>query len=278
MRGGLAAWIVAFVLYSAVGWAWECVYCSLHERRPVNRGFLNGPWCPIYGAGACLDAMLFSGVRNPVALFLAGAVACSCLEYATSWAMEAAFHARWWDYSHRRLNLHGRVCAAGACLFGAGTIAICLFVQPALDDALASWPPLLLAPVATLLAVAMACDLAVTLLGLSGFRTMASRLGAQLAETLQEHLPDASALSAAQDWLGQVADLGDTGRRLLDAVRELGADVARSRQAEELRRGLRRVLTSQERRVLDAFPNLRATYARDLARVARERLRDLVGR
>ena len=95
-----------FLLYSCVGWVYESVLVSVLERRWVNRGFLNGPICPIYGAGAVLGILLLSGLRDhPVIIFLISALGASVLEFVTSWAMEKIFHARWWDYSDYRFNI-----------------------------------------------------------------------------------------------------------------------------------------------------------------------------
>ncbi|MFQ9798876.1 MAG: putative ABC transporter permease [Clostridia bacterium] len=112
-------YFVWFMLYSVIGWVHESIYCSIQQRQLVNRGFLNGPLCPIYGAGAILVLFLFRSLQNPALIFIAGALATGVLEYVTSWLMEKLFHARWWDYEDWRFNLHGRVCLAGVAAFGA---------------------------------------------------------------------------------------------------------------------------------------------------------------
>ena len=83
-----------FLLYSFCGWVYESILVSCQERRPVNRGFLNGPLCPIYGVGAVSGVVVLGNIRNPLLLFIIGAVGASILEYFTSWAMEKLFHAR----------------------------------------------------------------------------------------------------------------------------------------------------------------------------------------
>ena len=79
---------------------------------------------PIYGAGGITAALLLSEIPDPVAVFVLGGVLCCTIEYATSWVMERMFHARWWDYSDRLFNLHGRVCLAVALLFGAASVIV----------------------------------------------------------------------------------------------------------------------------------------------------------
>ena len=103
----LATYFLWFMLYSVLGWVWETILCSLTEGHFVYRGFLNGPYCPIYGCGALIDIVFLHWIVNPFALFILGALLASTLEYITSYLMETYFHARWWDYSDKRFNLNG---------------------------------------------------------------------------------------------------------------------------------------------------------------------------
>ena len=111
-----------FLLYAFIGWVYESVLVSVSERRWVNRGFLNGPLCPIYGCGAVLAIVLLHDFTNPIEIFLISSFGASILEYITSWGMEKLFHARWWDYSHYRFNIQGRICLLGAIVVIIDTI------------------------------------------------------------------------------------------------------------------------------------------------------------
>ena len=92
----IAELILKFTIYSFLGWLCETVYCSVGQRRFVYRGFLNGPVCPIYGFGALLVLFFLMDVKdNLLALFTAGMVVTSTLEYLTSFLMEKLFHAKW---------------------------------------------------------------------------------------------------------------------------------------------------------------------------------------
>lgn len=114
-----------FLFYSLIGWVWEVLLSIRYDHVLINRGFLNGPYCPIYGLGAiafmCLDKVYGSNLI--VLFFVAGAVACA-LEYVTSWLMERIFHARWWDYSDMAFNLNGRICLKGFVVFGIGAVIL----------------------------------------------------------------------------------------------------------------------------------------------------------
>ena len=128
----LMEYVLYFFFYSFCGWLYESVLCSVAGGRIVNRGFLNGPICPVYGFGALLIVGCLSPIQDaPVPLlFIAGAALTCTLEYFTSYLMEKLFHARWWDYSARRFNIAGRVCLEGALIFGAFSVAMLRVFHP----------------------------------------------------------------------------------------------------------------------------------------------------
>lgn len=130
----MAELLIKFTVYSFLGWLCETVYCSVGQRKFVYRGFLNGPVCPIYGFGALLVLFFLMDVKdNLLALFTAGMVVTTVLEYLTSFLMEKLFHAKWWDYSNKPFNIHGRVCLLNSVLFGMLAVLLAHFVAPAVD-------------------------------------------------------------------------------------------------------------------------------------------------
>ena len=133
--------VLSFFVLSCLGWCYESFLCSLYKYGHfINRGFLLGPCCPIYGAGAVICWLLFRSVESLPLLFLASALCCSVLEYVTGWSMERMFHARWWDYSSVPLNLHGRICFRGAVLFGLLSVLACKGIVPVLLSLLGRLP------------------------------------------------------------------------------------------------------------------------------------------
>lgn len=123
-----------FILYSVIGWLCETIFCSVGQRKFVNRGFLNGPICPIYGVGALLVLYLFQGFANNILLlFLASMVATSIVEYITSFLLEKLFHLTLWDYSNRPFNINGRVCLRNSLLFGLMAVILVHFIHPAFE-------------------------------------------------------------------------------------------------------------------------------------------------
>lgn len=108
------------------------VGCKLVElKKFINRGFLIGPYCPIYGWGCILIILLLNKYTDdPLVLFIMAIVICSILEYFTSYFMEKLFKARWWDYSRRKFNINGRICLETMIPFGLLGCLIMYFVNP----------------------------------------------------------------------------------------------------------------------------------------------------
>ena len=121
-----------YIAYSTLGWCGEMLYCSIPKGKLCEkRGFLNGFLCPIYGHGALLVLYaLHGGFQNPFLTFFFGAIVTSILEYFTSWLMEKLFHMRWWDYSHYKFQINGRVCLLNSTCFGLACVLLCHLVQP----------------------------------------------------------------------------------------------------------------------------------------------------
>lgn len=127
----MARWFLWLMIYSFIGWVYESTVCSVGQRKLVNRGFLNGPVCPVYGFGAIVSILFLYGRTNDILLlFLAGTVLTCTVEYITSVLLEKLFHARWWDYSHHRFHINGRVSLLGAVVFGTLSVLLIKIIHP----------------------------------------------------------------------------------------------------------------------------------------------------
>ena len=232
---GLCTDYSCFMGYSFAGWVWESMFCSLGKyHRLINRGFLNGPYCPIYGSGAMLASYLLNDIRNPLALFLSSGTLCCALEYATSAAMEKIFHARWWDYSDKPMNLNGRIYIGGFLAFGAGCTYMVDRADPALRAVLSRISPLVL-DLSSLVA-----DNIVTILGFTGL----DRKLDVLAEAMEQQLETLQASPEAQEIYDTIADtLSRQQRRILHAfprLESLHEDPRMVRLRHELRENRKR--------------------------------------
>ena len=107
----LQMYFLFFIIYSFLGWIIEVILCSIIEKKIVDRGFLIGPICPIYGCGAVIITLALSSYKDDwIVVFCMAVILAGALEYFTSYAMEKIFHARWWDYSNNKFNINGRIC------------------------------------------------------------------------------------------------------------------------------------------------------------------------
>lgn len=133
-----------FALYSFVGWCLEVAYAALKTGELVNRGFLNGPVCPIYGTGMVvvleLLRMFPAAEGSNLALFFGGMFLASGVELLGGWALYKIYHARWWDYSDRHFNLGGFICLEMSLVWGFGAIVVIRAAHPFLSGVLALVP------------------------------------------------------------------------------------------------------------------------------------------
>ena len=120
-----------FLMYAFIGWVAEVTLAYFIHKKFINRGFLIGPYCPIYGVGVLLIIWLLKRYTDSVlALFVLAMVICMALEYLTSFVMEKLFNTRWWDYGNKRFNINGRICLETAIPFGIGGLIIMYLVNP----------------------------------------------------------------------------------------------------------------------------------------------------
>ena len=138
-------YILLFFIYAIGGWLMEVICKLIQKGKFINRGFLIGPYCPIYGYGAILITLLLQKyIDDPIALFVMGVVICSILEYLTSYFMEKRFHARWWDYSKYPFNINGRICLRTMIPFGLLGMFIMYVSTPFLLNLLRGTPEIIL--------------------------------------------------------------------------------------------------------------------------------------
>jgi uncharacterized membrane protein len=235
-----------FIIYSVVGWVCEVLYCSFLERKFVNRGFLAGPLCPVYGFGGLLVIFLlkpFSG--NMMYLFVMAVLTTSTLEYVTGWALETIFATKWWDYSNSRFNIHGRVCLFNSLVFGLLSVGTVTFVHPAILSVLGSIPADVRHITATILCAVFVIDITFTLRTLVDFRGKLYALE-EFAESIKESID-------VREWFNEHDLVGS-----LERLRERASRDA-SGAAEKIALRLERLAVNSRgvQRLIHAFPALR---------------------
>ena len=280
----LYAWY--FYIYAFWGWCCEVCFAAVKERRFVNRGFLNGPVCPIYGFGVVLVVGLLTPVRgNLPALFFCSVLLTSALEWITGFVLEKAFHQKWWDYSNMPLNLNGYICPAFSLLWGLACVLMMDVIHPMVAGLVALIPR----PVGTVLLV---CLTALLLADLAATAATVVRLNQRLGQ-----IDDLAAkIKAASDELGEglagsmitLTERGEILRENLaerrsaraadqEQLKSARADALRRRRAalEQLRQANEDLLSTYhfgQRRLLRAFPRMKSTRHGAALDALRERL------
>lgn len=156
----MAQWILIFFIYCFVGWIWECCFVSIKNRRWENRGFLNGPFIPIYGFGAIIILFLTLPVRdNLYYVFALGMAGATLLELITGYVMERIFQIKYWDYSNMPLNIKGYVCLPATLCWGAFSVILIKYLHKPVEDVVLHVPAGILNVLDVLLLVYFVTDI-----------------------------------------------------------------------------------------------------------------------
>ena len=183
--------VCLFIIYSFFGWVYESVLCVVTKHKWVDRGFLYGPICPIYGVGV-VSMMLFlaysdahSLVWEPWQIFIIAAVGTAVLEFATSWVLEKLFHAVWWDYSNLPFNLQGRISLFTSLGFGFAGLLVVYMIAPFTEKMFAPVSPLAAEFLALLSLSVFMVDLTLTVTALLHFDQMVIRADEQFQRNME---------------------------------------------------------------------------------------------
>lgn len=170
-------WFLIFMIISFFGWIMEIIYTLFDEKKLINRGFLIGPLCPIYGVGVTLMHFLLKRyMYDPFVLFIMAILVCSILEYFTSYLMEKIFKARWWDYSHKKYNINGRICLENMIAFGLLSLLVMYVLIPFFLNTFAKIPKVILLIIAIVLLVVFLADIIISFKVISGFKNVAKSM------------------------------------------------------------------------------------------------------
>ena len=173
-----------FLIYSCTGWCLEVIFAAATTGQLVNRGFLNGPVCPIYGFGMVIVLFTLTPLQDSVLLlYIGGVILPSALELVGGWALYKLYHTRWWDYSDFPFNIGGYICLEFSLLWGVGTLVVMRIVHPVVAGLVDMVPPFVGFVVMCVLYAVYAADVVVTAFAASG---LAKTLDAmeQLADSI----------------------------------------------------------------------------------------------
>lgn len=157
------------IFYAFLGWFYESTVFSLGEQgKFMNRGCFMGPYCPIYCCVGALSVMLFQNFENDIVLILLAGLITSIVEYITSYILEKAFGARYWDYSYFPLNINGRVSVISGLFFGIALWLVVRFLHPFTIGVIMSWPKDVRFVVGLIASICFFSDMIITFIAMSG--------------------------------------------------------------------------------------------------------------
>lgn len=262
LAGLVSTYIIYFMIYSMVGYLCEVVYCSVGERKLVNRGFLYGPYLPIYGFGAlaviiALDPFL----AWPPVVFLLGIVVTSALEYFVSWLLEKFFSIKLWDYSKRKFNLNGRICALNSLLFAFLVMGLMYFIHPLIISLVQRIPDDYIHLLALVVVIVISVDTTSSIMQMAAFRDRIEEWKTQIKE-MENRFELLRASGATSHFLAQARDRMNTELEILTAeMREQGRHIISSFPS----------MTSRNQETEERFEKLRSALREWSLRKRRER-------
>lgn len=177
--------ILSFFIFSFIGWICEVIYTRITDKEWVNRGFLVGPICPIYGVGCIMSMLFFNTCDKAITVCIEFMVICAILEYFTSYIFEKIFHARWWDYTDKKFNINGRVCLETLILFGIGGTLFVFLINPYLAPILNKIPNILYYIITSILLIVFLIDLIVSSKIIFKFRSFTKKTNKSLDKTVE---------------------------------------------------------------------------------------------
>lgn len=234
-------WLFFFYFYCFIGWCIESTYVSIRTRKLTNRGFMRGPFLPLYGSGAIMMLIVSMPFRESVVLtYLAGCAGATVLEYITGVTMEALFKVRYWDYSNKKFNFQGHICLGTTLAWGLLTILMTEFVHVPVEKLMLSIPTQILSAVTIVLTVGIAVDFALSFKAAIDLRDILIKMEQAKLELvhIQKALDDI--LTAANaEWENRKEEWNEEINAKKDAIAE-GLTV----RIEDLRSGIESKLSS----------------------------------
>lgn len=205
-------WLFFFYLYCFLGWCVESSYVSIKSRKLVNRGFMRGPFLPLYGSGGIMMLVVSMPFQdNPFLVYIAGCIGATILEYVTGVTMEALFKVRYWDYSQSKFNFQGHICLFTSLSWGFLTILMTEVIHKPIEKMVLSMPQFLLSGVTYVLTAGIAADFALSFKAALDLRDVLVRMEKAKEEMLHiRKRLDAMIAETGEDILGYRESLAES--------------------------------------------------------------------
>lgn len=181
--------IFYFIVYSFLGWCLESIYKTIIVRKPVNSGFLYGPFCPMYGIGAVIMIMASKLSNNIFIIFLMALVIFTVWEYLVAVVLEKLFKTKYWDYSNIKFNFQGRICLKNSIYWGILGVLLIFIIQPGIENIVTLIREDILLYINIILTIAILIDTSITIYRIM-FIDKKIRQVFELGETIKEKISE----------------------------------------------------------------------------------------
>lgn len=251
-----------FIIYAVFGWCLEVIYQAVELGKFINRGFLNGPYCPIYGFGVLIVVGCLNPIRdNVLILYIGSILLTSALEFLTGFILEKIFHQKWWDYSDEHFNIMGYICLKFSLLWGVACIVVVRVIHPLIEKFVNRIPQTIGYIILAVLFTGFLSDVIITVLGIMHIKRRLHLLNSISAE------------------MRKISDY--SGEKIYDAVYEIREksnkisekNEARKRRFEELKEKYKRESEKKEhtiQRIERAFPRLKLNQGKSIKDIIEE--------
>lgn len=227
--------LMYFIIYSFLGWVMESVLKTIVQKKPVNSGFLYGPFCPIYGFGAIIMFLFLDRFKNNIIiLFLMAFFILSLWEYIVGWLLEKIFHTKYWDYTNYKFNISGRVCLLNSLFWGFLGVIFTKYIHPFIIEKIDIMQTRDLILYTTILIVIMIIDMIITIIKLNNIDMNLEKLK-EITNNIKDKIDELESKQISKE-------------TLLEAIEEL-----KYKQTK-----LKRKLLRQTGRLKKAFPNMKS--------------------
>ncbi|MCB2297608.1 putative ABC transporter permease [Clostridium tagluense] len=236
-----------FIIYSFMGWCLETVYATIKKNEFVNRGFLHGPFCPIYGFGTLSIIILLKPIEsNYIFLFLGSVILTSLLEYITGYILETTFNSTWWDYSDEPYNLHGRICLSFSIIWGLVSMFILKVVHPYIAYIVNSIPPTPGIILFYIILLYFVADFTITVITIYKLRSLLNQINTVYSELTEK-------LSDFKLNLGNTKDISEL-KIMLDGLIE-SAEMKVSKKKSEIENIVKELKLKYDSLVIKKYPD-----------------------
>jgi len=252
---------ITFLIYAFLGWCLEVVFHIFKSKKFINRGFLEGPVCPIYGVGAVLVLGFLGHLsHNFWTIFIGGAIFASLLELVTGYALKKIFNTRWWDYSHKKFNIGGYISLDFTLIWGLVSVFMMDVLQPRVGRIVNRIPDRMVDPIAIIFLIIFLVDLATTVKSLVSFRSILVEIG-EMREEWDDKLEERK--------LELEKGLEDMKKEVQESLEEQSE--AYDKKRFERLRSINSRLERRHRAFLDKYPDISSEEIMDKLRKIRKK-------